>query len=90
MEELEPAKDIKLNSSNFVSALSQGIQYILNNSKATNTRKDTSWITSTFRGCPRPGLEDIGLLFMPDRFPESGTNNALVYECLNEAWKTAK
>ena len=23
----------------------------------------------------RPGLHDIGLLFMPDRFPESGTKS---------------
>ena len=38
----------------------------------------------------RPGLHDIGLLFMPDRFPESGTKNAPEYECLHEAWKTAQ
>ena len=29
----------------------------------------------------RPGLHDIGLLFMPDRFPESGTKNAQDLEC---------
>ena len=38
--------------------------------------------------CLRPGLHDIGLLFMPDRFPESGTINALQYECSHEAWKS--
>ena len=38
----------------------------------------------------RPGLHDIGLLFMVDRLPESGTKNALEYECLHEAWKTAQ
>ena len=33
----------------------------------------------------RPGLHDIGLLFMPDRFPESRTKPATEYECLHEA-----
>ena len=28
------------------------------------------------------------LLFVPDHFPESDTNNAPEYECLHEAWKT--
>ena len=38
----------------------------------------------------RPGLDDIGLLFLLDRFPESDTKNAPEYECLHEAWKTAQ
>ena len=33
---------------------------------------------------------DIGLLFMPDRFPESGTKNAPEYECLHEAWRASQ
>ena len=32
-----------------------------------------------------PGLQDIGLPFFPDRFPESGTKNAPEYEPLHEA-----
>ena len=36
------------------------------------------------------GLHDIGLLFMPDRFPESDTKNSPEYECLHGAWKTAQ
>ena len=32
----------------------------------------------------RPGLPDIGLFFMPDRFPESGTRNAPEYKCLHK------
>ena len=38
----------------------------------------------------RPGLHDIGSLFMPDCFPESGTKNAPDYECLHEAWKASQ
>ena len=37
----------------------------------------------------RPGLHDIGLLFVPDSFPESGTKNAPDCEWLHEAWKAA-
>ena len=37
-----------------------------------------------------PGLHDIRLLFMLDRFPESGTKNAPEYECLHDALKTAQ
>ena len=38
-------------------------------------------------------INDIGLVYTildySDRFLESGTKNALEYECLHEAWKTA-
>ena len=33
----------------------------------------------------RLGLQGIGLLFMPHRFPESGKKNAPEYEYLHEA-----
>ena len=33
----------------------------------------------------RHGLHDIGLLFMPDRFPESGKKNAPECESLHKA-----
>ena len=49
-----------------------------------------SEMCSTLDKISRPGLHDIGLLFMPDRFAESDTKNAPKYECLHEAWKAAQ
>ena len=45
--------------------------------------KMTSRSLSNFR----LGLHDIGLLFMPDRFPESDTKSTPENECLHEAWR---
>ena len=38
----------------------------------------------------RPGLLGIGLLFMPDRFPGSDTENAPKHECLLKEWRIAQ
>ena len=35
---------------------------------------------------PRPGLHDIGSLFMPDRFHESDTENAPECGCLHKEY----